>query len=112
MLLVIIEDLLHAFHTGVVIPFPSLLLFVRLIPVKDTADEGGYEGHTCLRACDGLGEPEEEGEVAVDLVIALELACGLDAFPSGGDFDQDAVFWDANRGVEGNEFFGLAFRFR
>ena len=39
---------------------------------------------------DGLGEGEEESEVAVDAFL-LEFLGSLDALPSGSDFDEDAV---------------------
>ena len=60
-----------------------------------TADEGRDEGNTSLRTRNGLREAEEEGEVTVDAVVALELAGGLDTLPGRGDLDQDAVFADA-----------------
>lgn len=54
---------------------------VLLVPIQDTSNEGRNESDASLRASDGLTEPEQEGEVAVDLVDALELACGLDSLP-------------------------------
>src|SRR5262249_5531392 len=47
---------------------------------------------------DGLGEAEEEGHVAVDAIL-LQDAGGLDAFPGGGELDEDALASDAVFGV-------------
>ena len=71
------------------------------------ADKGRDEGDAGLGAGDGLAEAEEEGEVAVDAVVALELARGLDALPGGRDFDEDALLLDAERPVERDELLGL-----
>lgn len=60
-----------------------------------TADEGRDEGDARLSARDGLPEAEEEREVAVDAVLLLELARGLDAPPGRGDLDEDALARDA-----------------
>lgn len=83
MLLVVVEDLLNALDTGVVTTDELLVLVLRagLVPVKDTADEGRDQSDTSFSASDGLTESEEEGEVAVDLLVALEFAGGLDTFP-------------------------------
>ena len=72
-----------------------------------TADEGRDEGDTSLGARNSLREAEEEGEVAVDAVVALELARSLDALPGRGDLDQDTLTLDTDRLVEGNEVLGL-----
>ena len=108
MLLIIIVNFLHTLHTWIRIPLIwSVIRLILLVPIQNTANEGGDKGHAGFGACDGLGETEEEGKVAVDAVVALEFAGGLDAFPGGGDFDEDAVFGDAKGGVEGDELFGL-----
>ena len=72
-----------------------------------TADEGRDEGDTRLCARDGLGEAEEKGEVAVDAVIALELAGSLDTLPGGRNLDEDALLLDADGVVERDELLGL-----
>ena len=77
-----------------------------LVPVEDAADEWGDEFDAGFGAGDGLGEGEEEGEVAVDAFF-LEGGCGLDAFPCGGDFDEDAFAGDAVLFVHGDELAGL-----
>jgi len=58
------------------------------------ADEGGDELHAGLGAGDGLGEGEEQREVAVDAFFFQFLRCA-DAFPCGGNFDEDAIAVDA-----------------
>jgi len=42
------------------------------------------------RRCDGLVQAEEQREIAVDAFL-LQHFSGANAFPGGGDFDQDAV---------------------
>ena len=44
----------------------------------------------------------------MDGIVAFELFGGLDPFPSGGDFDEDALFGDADRFVESDELFSLS----
>ncbi len=77
-----------------------------LVPVQDAADEWGDEFHIRLSAGNGLGEGEEEGEVAVDLVRA-KLAGGFDALPGGGNFDEDAFAGDAGFFVARDEGAGF-----
>lgn len=77
-----------------------------LMPVENASDEGRDELDFALGAGDGLGEGEEEGEVAVDAVFLKDF-CGTDAFPGGGNFDQDAFAVDASFFVKGNEFAGF-----
>lgn len=93
-LLVVLVDCLDGGDTGVGI-LGVLLLLGGLVPVEDTADEGRDEEGAGLGGTDGLGEREEEGQVAVDAVVALEDLGGLDTLPGGGDLDQDAVLGDA-----------------
>lgn len=69
---------------------------------KDTADEGRDEGDTSLSAGNGLGEAEEEGEVAVDALL-LESAGSLDTLVGGGNLDEDALLVNAELLVLGNE---------
>lgn len=109
MLLVVVEDLLDALDTRVLLADELFVLVLRtsLVPVQDTADEGRDQSDTGLSASDGLAETEEEGEVAVDLLVTLELAGGLDAFPCRGDFDEDALLGDAVLLVELDELTGL-----
>lgn len=93
-LLVVLVDGLDRGDTGV--GLLGVLLFLgSLVPVEDTADEGGDEESVGLGGTDGLGKGEEEGKVAVDAVVALEDLGGLDTLPGGGDLDQDAVLGDA-----------------
>lgn len=94
MLLVVIEDILHTLDSWVLLTL-VVLSGLGLVPIEDTADEGGDEECTGLGGGDGLDLGEEEGQVAVDAVLFLKDARGLDTFPGGGDFDEDAVFGDA-----------------
>ena len=61
-----------------------------LVPVVDAADERRDQRHAGLGAGHGLGEAEQQRQVAVD-AFALEPLGGADAFPGAGDLDQDAL---------------------
>ena len=98
-LFVVVEDGLHRLDTGVLLG-SVLLLVVGLVPVKDTTNEGRDEEGAGLSTGDGLDGREDEGQVAVDAVLALEDVGGLDTLPGGGDLDEDTVLGDALRFVE------------
>lgn len=83
-----------------------LLSSVLLVPVEDTADEGGDEGDLGLGGSNSLGKAEEEGEVAVDTLLLEDLG-GLDTLPGGGDLDEDTVLVNANVLVELDEVASL-----
>ena len=87
-LLVVVKDGLDGLDTGVV------LLGGGLVPVKDTTNEGGDEESASLGGSNGLDGGEEESEVAVDVVVALQNLGGLDTLPRRGDLDQDTVLGD------------------
>lgn len=93
-LLVVVKDGLDRGHTGIGL-LGVLLLGGSLVPVEDTADKGRDEESVGLGGGNGLGQREQESQVAVDLVVALEDLGGLDALPGGGNLDQDAVLGDA-----------------
>ena len=78
----------------------KLSLLSRLVPVHDAPDKGGNEVGACLGGGDGLREGEHEGQVTVDLVLGLQNVRGLDPFPGGGDFNEDALFTNADGFVE------------
>lgn len=107
MLLIVVEDLLHALDTRIRRAIIVFLGVLRLIPIKNPADEGRDQRNTSFSTCNGLAETEEEGEVAVDLVVALEFAGGLDAFPGRRDLDKDALFRNTLFRVESDEVLGL-----
>ena len=64
-------------------------------------------GWTYLSTSDGLSEPEEQSKVAVNAVVALELASSLDTLPSRSDLDEDTLLLDASGLVESDELLGL-----
>jgi hypothetical protein len=72
-----------------------------------STDERRNQCHACLGACDGLGEAKEKGEVAVNSLVALELARSLDALPGRRDLDEHAFFLDSDGIVERDELSGL-----
>ena len=93
MLLVVVEDGLDGLDTGVLLG-SVVALVGSLVPVEDTADEGGDQEGTGLGGGDGLDEGEHQGEVAVDAVLGLQDVGGLDTLVGGGNLDQDAVLGD------------------
>lgn len=92
-LLVVIEDILDGLDTGVLLG-GVVALVGGLVPVEDTADEGGDQEGTSLGGGDGLDEGEHEGQVAVDAVLGLQDVGGLDTLVGGGNLDQDTVLGD------------------
>ena len=50
-----------------------------------------------------LREGEEQGEVAVDAVVALQHLGRLDPLPGGGELDQDALLADPRLLVQGDQ---------
>lgn len=69
-LFVVVVDSLDRLDTGVLL-LGVLLLRRGLVPVKDTADEGGDQESTGLSGGNSLDEREHEGQVAVNAVVAL-----------------------------------------
>ena len=90
-----VVDLAHTLYTGIIDARIVAIRLLRLVPIQDPPHEGRDESDAGLGARDGLAEAEEQGEVAVDLVLRLELARGLDALPGRGYLDEDPVFGDA-----------------
>ena len=98
-LLVVVEDGLDGLDTWVLL-LGVLLLGGGLVPVENAADEWGDEEGVGLGGGDGLDEGEHEGQVAVDAVLLLEDAGGLDTLPGGGDLNENALLWNTEGLVE------------
>ena len=64
------------------------------MPIEDAADEGRDQEHRRVGAGRRLGQREQQGQIAVDM-LALEGFGRSDAFEGRGDLDQDAVTGDA-----------------
>lgn len=94
MLLVVVENALNGLDTGILLG-AEVALVRSLVPVQDTADEGGDEESTSLSSSNGLDKGEHEGQVAVDAVLRLQDVGGLDTLPGGGDLDKNTVLGDA-----------------
>lgn len=73
----------------------------------DTSDEGGDEGGSGLGAGNSLSKAKEESEVAVDPIVALELAGSLDALPCRCNLNQHTLLLNPNGFIESNELLGL-----
>jgi len=72
-----------------------------------STDERRNQRHASLRARNGLGEAKEEGEVAVNAVVALELARSLDTFPGRCNLDEHTFFLDSEGLVKRDKLLGL-----
>jgi len=107
-LLVVVEDLLDALDTGVLL-LGVLLLGRGLVPVKNTADEGRDEESTGLGSRDGLDLGEHEGQVAVDSVLGLQDLSSLDSLPCGRELDENALLVDTDLLVEVDDVQGLGY---
>ena len=92
-LLVVVVDRRDRLHAGIVGAL-VVLAGVLLVPVEDAADEGRDQRDLGFGAGDGLVQTEEQRHVAVDAFL-LQFLGGLDAFPGGGELDQDALAADA-----------------
>ena len=77
-------------------------------PVQNPADKRRYERDPSLGARHSLGEGEEQRQVAMDAVLLLQLPRGLDAFPRGGQLDQDTLLADAFLLEHGDELPGFS----
>jgi hypothetical protein len=75
--------------------------------LTDSTDEGRDQGDAGLGTGDGLTESEQEGQVAVNVVVPLQLSGGLDTLPGRGDLDQDPLPVDTLGLVESDELLGL-----
>lgn len=52
-----------------------------------SADEWRDQSDASLRTSNSLGEAKEKGEIAVNAIVALELARSLDTFPGRCDLN-------------------------
>ena len=68
----------RAGRTRVLLGLEALAVGVLLVPVQDATHEGGDEGDAGLRAGHRLGEGEQQGHVAVDPMLLLQLPEGRD----------------------------------
>lgn len=99
MFLVVIVDALDRFDTGIFLGSEIALVRI-LVPIEDTANKGRDQESASLGRSDGLDEREHEGQVAVDSVLGLEDMSSLDAFPCGGDLNENSVLGDTDRFVK------------
>ena len=95
----VVEDAGHGDHTRIFRTRIGITTGFRLEPIENATDERGDQGDSCLRAGHGLTEAEQQSEVAVNAVFLKHLG-SLDALPSGGDLDQNALVADAGVVVE------------
>ena len=80
---------MHAWIVGALI----VLARVFLVPVENAAHEGRDERGARVGGGDGLMKAEEQRQVAVNAFL-LEHFGGANAFPCGGDLDEDAIAAD------------------
>ena len=79
----------HRLHAGIV-GAVVILAGVFLVPVENAAHEGRDERDAGIGGGDGLVHAEQQRQVAVDAFL-LEHFGGANAFPGGGDLDEDVV---------------------
>jgi hypothetical protein len=92
-LLVVVIDLGDGFDARV-LRAAIVLAGAGLVPIENATDEWRDKGDLGFGAGYGLVEAEEQRHVAVD-AFGFEDLRGLDAFPCGGELDEDALVADA-----------------
>lgn len=93
-LLVVVEDRLNTQNARVL--GAGVLSLVRgFVEVEDTSNEWRDQKGLGLASSNGLWQGEEEGKVAVDLVLGLQLVDSLNALWCAGNLDEDAFLVDA-----------------
>ena len=92
-MLVVMVNLGDRLHSGVVgtghcrfIPRAASGLFS---PVVNPANKGRDQLHLGLGASHRLAKREQQRQIGADAAL-LQLLCGFNAFPSSGNFDQNA----------------------
>jgi len=80
-LLVVVVDLTNGLDARVILVLVSGSGLVLFVPVQNTADEGRDEGDISLGTSNSLAKTEQESEVTVDLIVALEFTSSLDTLP-------------------------------
>ena len=105
-LLVIVIDLAHGTHAGIVfaavrhgVPFLASLL---LVPIENAAHERGDQLRAGLGTSHCLRQREQQRHVAAD-VLALQDLGSADAFPCRGDLDQHALACHATLLVQADQ---------
>jgi len=93
-LLIVIEDGLHAPNTRVVLR-GVVLLCRSFVPVQDTANEGRDQEGARFGSGDCLGKREHQSQIAIDTVLLLQDLGRFDAFPSRSELDEDSLLANA-----------------
>lgn len=68
-----------------------LLLVISLVPVENSSDKGRDQSDLGFSTGNGLGEGEQEGQIAVDVIFGLELLGSLDTLPGRSDLNQNSL---------------------
>lgn len=74
-----------------------------------TSDEGRYESHASLSARYSLTKPEEESQVAVNLLVTFKLSSSLNTLPCRSDLDEDSFLRDTERLIEIDQMLSLGY---
>ncbi len=82
---------------------------MSLVVVVDASHEGRNESHPGVGAGNGLGQREEQGEIAVNAFFFANLG-SASAFPGGSDLDQDTVAGDSRLLVQTDQVAGFFHR--
>src|SRR5262249_20686458 len=105
-LLEVVVNPRHRRDPGVLVGGNVLAPTLLPIPVVYSPDGRRGDRHAGRGAADGLGEAEEQRQVAVD-PFAFQLFGGPDAFPGAGNLDQDALAADPGLLVHAGQLAGL-----
>src|SRR6202042_711137 len=89
-----VVDRRDGLHAGIVGSVVVAVWLVLLVPVEDASDEGRDEGGFGFGGSDCLMKSKEQRHVAVDTLL-LEDFGGANAFPGGGQLDENAIAGDA-----------------
>lgn len=98
-LLVVVENSLDGCDTGVFLGRIGLSSLC-LVPIHDTSNKRRNKESASLSSGNSLNFGEQQGKVAIDLVITLEDARGLNTFPCGSNLDQNTGLVNADSFVK------------
>ncbi|ENN87512.1 hypothetical protein RHSP_43945 [Rhizobium freirei PRF 81] len=106
--LVVVVDVAHRDDARIFLS--RVILAGRLlVPVEDAADEGRDQECLGVSAGNSLRLAEQQRQIAVDAFL-LQHFGGTDAFPGGGELDEDAITLDAALLVGSDDGAGLGER--
>jgi hypothetical protein len=98
-LLVVVENSLDGCDTGVFLGRIGLSS-LRPVPIHDTSNKRRNKESASLSSGNSLDFGKQQGKIAIDLVVTLEDAGGLNTFPCGSNLDQNTGLVNADSFVK------------